>query len=213
MKRLILICVLCALILPALEAQSESIGAKVGGGMAFFGGSDWLDGLDLLGGNNEIRAGFTAGLFFNSETNEWFSIQTELMYSLLGGAFSYYDPFLFDYVDSKITVTAMELAVLLMPCFRTEKGEVHIFAGPDLILVLGDISLEVKALGIAVSADIEPDNLVLFGIKGGIGSTRPLGKGALVTDFSYTRSLTEIFENDNTAVNGLLLTVGYRADF
>ena len=30
MKRLILICVLCALILPALEAQSESIGAKVG---------------------------------------------------------------------------------------------------------------------------------------------------------------------------------------
>jgi len=29
-------------------------------------------------------------------------------------------------------------------------------------------------------------------------------------DFSYTRTLTEIFKGDNTAVNGLLLAVGYQ---
>ena len=213
MKRLILICVLCALILPALEAQSVSIGAKVGGGMAFFGGGDWLDGLALLGGNNEIRAGFTGGLFFNFETGAGFSIQPELMYSLLGGAFNYYEPLLFEDIDFKITANVLELPVLLMAAFPAGDGEGRIFAGPDLLLILGDIEIEGEVSGITVSMDVEPDNRVVFGIKGGIGSTRPLGKGALVTDFSYTRSLTEIFTDDNTAVNGLMLTVGYWADF
>ncbi|MBA7558069.1 hypothetical protein ES705_50858 [subsurface metagenome] len=82
-----------------------------------------------------------------------------------------------------------------------------------MILILGDIEYEVKVLGLTFTVDIEPDNIFVFGIKGGIGYALPLGKGELVIDSSYTRSLTEIFEDDNTAVNGLMLTVGYQIGF
>ncbi len=213
MKRLILICVLCALILPVASAQSVSIGAKIGGGPAFFGGSDWKDALDWLGGDNEVRGGFTAGAFLNFEIGEWFAIQPELMYSLAGGAYSYYEPYLFGDVDGKVTANVLELPILLMPKFRAGKGEIRIFAGPDLMLILGDIEVKEKALGITLSADIEPDNRFVVGAKGGIGYAHPIGKGALVVDCSYTRSFTEIFENDNPLVNGLMLTVGYQIGF
>lgn len=218
MKRLILVCALCALILPMASAQSVSIGAKIGGGLAFFGGSDWRDALDWIGGDNEVQVGFTAGLFLNFKIGEWFAIQPELMYSLLGGGFSYsysyydyyYEFYFFSDIDGKVTVNALELSVLLMPRFRAGKGEVRIFAGPDLIIILGDIECEIKELGITFSVDIEPDHVFVLGVKGGIGYAHPLGKGALVIDLSYTRGLTEIFEDDNTAGNGLMLTVGYQ---
>ena len=212
MKRLILICILCALILPAASAQSVSIGAKAGGGLAFFGGSDWRDALDWMGGENKTRAGFTIGTFLNIKI-DWFSIQPELMYSLFGGAFSFYDPSLFGAVDGEVTMQVLELPLLLMPRYQVGKGEIRIFAGPDLMLILGDIEVKEKVLGITISVDIEPDNSFLFGIKGGIGYAHPLGKGALVIDSSYTRSFTEIFKNDNTAVNGLMLTVAYQTGF
>lgn len=213
MKLLILVCVLCTLILPAASAQSVSIGAKIGGGLAFFGGSDWLDALDWIGGDNEIRGGFTIGMFFNFKISEGFAIQPELMYSRLGGAYSYYEPFFLSDVDGKITANVLELPVLLMPRFQTRKGEIRIFAGPELVIILGDIEYEEKVLGMTVRVDIAPDRMFVLGIKGGIGYALPLGKGALVIDSSYTRSLTEIFEDDNTAGNGLMLTMGYQLGF
>lgn len=213
MKRLILICVLCALILPIASAQSVSIGAKIGGGLAFFGGSDWKDALDWMGGENKVRSGFTIGVFSDFEIAKTFGIQIEILYSLLGGAYAYYEPFFSSDVDGKVTANVLELPVLLMPRFRMGKGEIRIFAGPELGLILGDIEIEEKMLGMAVSVGIEPDNKVVFGFKGGIGYAHPIGKGALVIDSSYTRSFTEIFENDNTAVNGLMVTVGYQTGF
>ncbi|HUV09000.1 MAG TPA: porin family protein [Spirochaetia bacterium] len=208
-----MICVLCALILPAASAQSVGIGAKIGGGPAFLSGSDHRDFLDLMNGYNEVRFGFTAGAFLNFETAEWCSVQAELMYSLAGGALSYYDPDYSDNVDWKITASALELPVLLMLKPRAGKGEIRIFAGPDLIFILGDIEYEVRTLGLIFSIDIEPDNRFVFGLKGGIGYAHPLGKGELVVDFCYTRSLTEIFIDDNTAINVPMLTVGYQIGF
>ena len=90
------------------------------------------------------------------------------------------------------------------------KGEIRIFAGPELGLILGNIEYEQKVIGMTVSAGVEPDNRVVFGIKGGIGYAHPLGKGILVVDSSYTKSITEIFVNDNTAINVLMLSVGYQ---
>ena len=191
MKRLILICILCVLILPVVTAQSVSIGAKIGG-------------------DNEIRGGFTIGVFSNFEIVKAFVIQIEILYSLLGGAYNYYEPFFSSDLDCKATANVLELPVLLMPQFRMGKGEIRIFAGPELGLILGNIEYEEKMPGTTISIYVEPDNKVVFGFKGGIGYAHPLGKGTLVFDSSYTRSLTEIFENDNTAVNVLMLSVGYQ---
>ena len=94
--------------------------------------------------------------------------------------------------------------------FDAGKGKIRIFAGPDLVLIIGDIVYKEKAAGITVSVDVEPDNHVALGIKGGIGGTYPLGRGDVVLDLSYTRTITKIFEDDNTAFNGLLLTAGYQ---
>lgn len=214
MKRLILICVICSLILPVASAQSVSIGAKIGGGLMFFSGSDWKNALDRLGCDNKIRLGFTVGTFLNFKISEWFSIQPELMYSVLGGAYEYYEPYFFGDIDGKVTVNTLELPILLMPRFRAGKGEIRIFAGPDLIIILGDIETEEKAIGIlTLSMHAEPDHIFVFGIKGGIGYAHPLGKGVLVIDFSYLKSLTEIFEDDNTAINSLVLSAGYQIGF
>ncbi|MBA7537724.1 hypothetical protein ES705_29993 [subsurface metagenome] len=213
MKCLILICILCTLILPMTSAQSASIGAKIGGGLASFGGSDWENALDWIGGDNKVRLGFTIGMFLNFKINEWFAIQPEFIYSLTGGAYYYYESFFFGDVDGKITINTLELPILLMPRFRAGKGEIRIFAGPDLIIILGDIETKEKTSLITLSVEYEPDHVFVFGIKGGIGYAHPLSEGAFVVDFGYTRSLTDIFEDDNTAINHLMLTIGYQIGF
>ncbi len=209
--RLLWISVLFAVSLPSLAlAQSISVGAKIGGGLSFLGGSDWKDTLDWFGGDNKVRFGFTMRVFSNFEIVPGFCIQPEIAYSQMGGAYTYYEPAIPANVDGKVTANALELPVLLMGQYDAGKGKFRIFAGPDLILILGDIEQKEKAAGITVSVDIEPDNHVALGFKGGIGGTYPLGRGDVVLDLSYTRTITKIFEDDNTAINGLLLAAGYQ---
>lgn len=213
--RLLWISVLFAVILPSLAlAQSMTVGAKIGGGLSFLNGSDWKDTLDWYGGDNKVRFGFTMGVFSSFEIVPGFCIQPEIAYSRIGGAYAYtyYEPAIPANVnvDGKVTANALEVPVLLMGQYDAGKGKFRIFAGPELVLILGDIEQKEKAAGMTVSVDIEPDNHVVLGVKGGIGGTYPLGRGDVVLDLSYTRTITKIFEDDNTAFNGLLLTAGYQ---
>ncbi len=205
--------VLCGLILPSVApAQEVSLGARIGGGLSFLGGSDWNDALNfLVHGRNKVRSGFTVGAFLSFQITQGFCIQSGIAYTRTGGAYDYFeDTMLFETVDGTVTASALELPLLLAPQFPAGTGRLQVFIGPDVILLLGDIEYKEEAAGISASAKAAPDNSLVLGMKAGIAYVHPAGAGDVVVELSYTRTLTEIFEDDNTAVNAVLATVGYQ---
>ena len=161
-----------------------------------------------FGADNAVRINFSVGPYFDFSLSESFSIQAEILYSSLGGAYTYYDAMVGD-VDGRFYGGGIEILLFAKPKFHLNTGYIYVLAGPEVFFILGDLTQKEKASGLTVEVGIEPDNSVLLGASGGIGYGYPLGTGDITAELRYTRSFTEVFEDDNTRFNGVTLFVGF----
>ena len=185
-------------------ANGVQVGIKGGGNVGWLSGSDWEDELADYDGSNRCKFGFTFGLFFDLPLARFLSIQPEVLFGNGGGGYTYTDTGI-DF-KGKIIVNSLKIPLYVKPKFHTGSGFFYLVAGPDLVLVLGDMKNKKSASGISVSAGIEPDNSFLLGVAGGIGYT--FSNGVLI-EVTYNRTLTEVFENDDTRFNGVVFMMGY----
>ncbi len=205
--RKLLPCAFVAAMLPAsLFALDLSAGVMGGAGIDIFNGKDWKDGLDALGETNGLKLGLSASIFLNIGIMKSLSIQLEAGYSLLGGK----------RVDSSVdfyrrfSMNAIEIPVFLMPRFSLGSGKLIVFAGPDLIAVIGDVKLvDYQSGDIVGEGSITLNQTPLLGVAGGIGYTFPLRSGSLVVDAKYAQALTEMVTDTKLFAGGLLVRIGY----
>ncbi|MCF7929868.1 MAG: hypothetical protein K9L68_15195, partial [Spirochaetales bacterium] len=114
-------------------------------------------------------------------------------------------------VEESQDATVLQLPVLLSPKVATGAGDIHFFLGPDIVFVLGDIEATMKFDdGSSLSAEITPDNALLFAATGGIGYSNSLGSiGTIGAEVRYTRVLSKLQDNFDSYMNGVEMYVTY----
>jgi hypothetical protein len=191
-----------------LFADGVLAGVKGGAGAGWYSGEDWDSFLASFDADNSIKVDFSFGVFFDFPIAPFLSIQPEFLYSNYGGAYTYtYAPF--GDVNGTISASGLEIPFLLKPKFRSQSGYLYLLAGPDLMLILGNVTQKEKAGSSVVKVNIEPDNNLQFGAVGGIGYAFDLPNGELSIEVRYLRAFTGIFEDDDTRFNGVNVYFGF----
>ncbi|MBW8003525.1 MAG: PorT family protein [Planctomycetes bacterium] len=183
------------------------VGGTIGGTIGYISGSDWMNALNSIGGGNNIKLGFSFGIFMNIELHENISIQPEVLFSNQGGAYTY--SYMGYIIDGTITANVLEIPIFFNPKIRVGTGYLLFSIGPEIIIFLGDIKYKESGFGMTVEIGISPDNSIVFGFATGMGYEYPLGPGNIIFDWKYTKTLTEIFKNDNSSFNGVSIRIGY----
>lgn len=213
MRNLSLIIALISVFSLGVNAQSTSIGLRGGVNLTSIANED-TDFESVIGMNFAIpvEIGIT----------ELFSVQPELHYVQKGGKFDF---------TNDITVQTLsnyiELPILAKANFGSETFKGYVVAGPSVGLAfsryvtttVGDTETREKA-----ERDTEgerTDNIIDFGIVGGVGAQVAAGPGAFVIDVRYNLDLNDSssFENGapdgwNKSTNtGTAITIGYMYNF
>jgi hypothetical protein len=189
MKKTILLLVMAVTTMVAAHAQGPRIGIRAGANYAGFGGSD-ADNLDRIWGGH---AGLTAN--FPVSTDNFFSIQPELLFSMKGAETSD-DTY-------KIKVNYLDVPVL----GRVNAGPLYFEAGPQVsVRVSGDIERN----GNNVQDNLDSFKRASFGYAAGIGlQSTPLG---LSIGVRYNGDASKLYD-DSAAPNFrndvFMLTLGY----
>jgi hypothetical protein len=187
-------------------AGSITIGGKASGGIGFLSGSDWKDSLDFLGADNGSHFGFSIGAYAEIGIIEQLAIQPEILYSNKGGGYSYNIGF---EVKGKVSASGLEIPVYVKPKFKMGTGTLYGLIGPDFYLIFGDVKYKETGGGLSVTTDVPPDNSFIFGLSGGLGYEYPLKTGSIDIALKYNTTLSKIYENDNTRLNDVSLSIGF----
>ena len=205
---------------PLGAQESIRIGGKLALNIGWLGGSDWDDQLDMLADNpdaenvsNETRIGVLGGGFVEITVHPNFALQPELLFANVGGAYSYDVTGTTVDVDGTIRATALKAPLLLKPRLPvSDDGVLYALAGPTAIIILGDVDYSESGGGVSFSSSQEPDNRFVLSASVGAGYSHAAGPGALQLEARYNRTLTDIFENDNSRINSFNMFVGYGFD-
>ncbi len=217
MKRYFLVFLLLILVLlpHALFGFDFALGGKLGLNIGWITGDDWqaeLDFWDDYGSADAsmVRLGVSAGLFLTFGLVDNLAIQPEVLISTIGGTYSYnYSGYDINGVHSS---TVIEIPVHLKPRFRVGFGHVYVLAGPEIMIILGDIRLEESVSGSSAEVDweVEPDNSALFGISAGLGLDFPMVFGGVFSaELRYSRTFTEWFDDYESFQNAVIIMIGY----
>ncbi len=205
---------------PLSAQESIRMGGKLALNVGWFGGSDWNDQLDALDDDpnaenvsNETRIGVLGGGFIEITMHPNFALQPELLFANVGGAYSYDVTSTTVDVDGTIRATALKAPLLIKPKLPvSEDGELYALVGPTAIIILGEVHYTESGGGISVSSSQDPDNRFVLSATVGAGYAHAAGPGALQLEARYNRTLTDIFENDNSRINSLNMFMGYGFD-
>ncbi|WP_018479878.1 porin family protein [Pontibacter roseus] len=189
MKKTILLLVLAVTTMVAAHAQGPRIGIRAGANYSGFSGSD-ADNLDRIFG---AHGGLTAN--FPMTTDNFFSIQPELLFSMKGAETSD-DVF-------KIKVNYLDVPVL----GRVNAGPLYFEAGPQVSV---RISGDVEQNGNNIQDNLDEFKRASFGYAAGVGlSATPLG---LSIGVRYNGDVSKLYD-DSSAPNFrndvFMLTLGY----
>ena len=191
-----------------------TLGVKGGGALPFYSGTDYQETLlDAAGRQTELRFGYSAGMFVTIGIVNFLAVQPEVLYSALGGNFG----------DSSQTfkenVTVLEIPVLLKARFRIGRLQLSPFAGPDLLIPIGEWSnklIDDSTGDVLLSGTFDMNDIrnAIIGVVMGAGVLIPLGAVSVSLDARYHLGLqsmyTEAFDWDvrQNAVQ-LLVGIGY----
>jgi len=218
-RRIIIGALAAALLVPAVAPEAAhaldvTLGPKIGLNFGWIGGSDFSDSLRMLDDQGRdrrsARIGVSAGLALSVGFMEYFAIQPELLYSSLGGRYEY--TFTGIEVDGVMYAGAVEIPVYLKPRIPVGDGAVYLLFGPDLFLILTDVTSKEESGTVEAELDTPADNTAVFGISGGLGYEHSVGPGRITFEARYGITLTEIFDDDNSSLSALSVMVGYGFD-
>ena len=187
MKKLFFLAAFAAMGVITSNAQ-VSFGAKGGVNFASVNGDDF----DADEGLTSFHIGGVASIAISG----FFSIQPEIVYSSQGYSFDFFD------VESKVKIDYLNIPI--MADFEVING-LSLQCGPQLgINLSGKIDVNVEGQ----SRDL--DGIETLDIGAGIGAQYQLADKGLFFQARYVNGLTEIFEDDTKAKNGVIsLSVGY----
>jgi|GEM_PF-1842424 len=205
---------------PLSAQENIRMGGKLALNIGWLGGSDWDDQLDALADNpnaenvsNDTRIGVLGGGFVEITVHSNFALQPELLFANVGGAYSYDVTGTTVDVDGTIRATALKAPFLFKPKLPvSEDGALYALAGPTAMIILGEVDYSESGGGVSVSSSQDPDNRFVLSVTVGAGYSHAAGPGALQLDARYNRTLTDIFENDNSRINSFNMFVGYGFD-
>ncbi|WP_244554778.1 porin family protein [Pontibacter indicus] len=189
MKKRILMFVLAMTTVVAAHAQGPRLGIRAGVNYAGFGGSD-ADNLDRIWGGH---AGLTAN--FPLSTDNFFSIQPELLYSMKGAETSA--------DDVKWKINYLDVPVL----GRVNAGPLYFEAGPQVSFRIGG---EVDVNNTTITDDLDDYKRTSLGYAAGVGlQATPLG---LSIGVRYNGDISKLYDNTdvgNYRNDVFMLTLGY----
>ncbi|MDX5420332.1 MAG: PorT family protein [Hymenobacteraceae bacterium] len=189
MKKTILLLVLAMTTVVAAHAQGPRIGIRAGVNYAGFGGSD-ADNLDRIWGGH---GGLTAN--FPLSTDNFFSVQPELLFSMKGAETSS--------DDLKFKVNYLDVPVL----GRVNAGPLYFEAGPQVSV---RISGDVEQNGTNIIDDLDDYKRTSLGYAAGVGlSATPLG---LSIGVRYNGDISKLYDDENAPNyrnDVFMLTLGY----
>lgn len=189
MKKRILMFVLAMTTVVAAHAQGPRLGIRAGVNYAGFGGSD-ADNLDRIWGGH---AGLTAN--FPLSTDNFFSIQPELLYSMKGAETSA--------DDVKWKINYLDVPVL----GRVNAGPLYFEAGPQVSFRIGG---EVDVNNTTITDDLDDYKRTSLGYAAGVGlQATPLG---LSIGVRYNGDISKLYDNTNVGNyrnDVFMLTLGY----
>ncbi len=203
----------------SVSAADVTWGGFVGINSGWASGEDWSDMVDYYEwyygqASNKSKIGFTVATYLDIAFTRSFSLQPELQYTFLRDGIK-----ITDYYDDsvEITETYNTLVFPLLAKYKirvgVKKGLIDLFAGPAMILILGDVKYkeeyDLSGNTSAYESDYEPDSRVGMGIIIGAGYEVPTQKGAFIFDIRYSKSLTDFYDNYDQKLNTLGLNMGY----
>ena len=207
-RRVILTFGLC--ISSVLCVFSQQIGLIAYAGPGWIGGSDWRDALTSIYGENELKAVGGVAISFRMDLSSFLVTEIRLAYQAVGGAYNYPDPWYFDTVNVGVVGGTVEIPLLIGAAIPAGMGKFAFMIGPALVFFPGDIKMEVSVSGDSAAGYLSPDNSFVLGIVASVTYLfHPERPGGLLLGLDYRRTLTEIFNAENTAFAGVSVSIGY----
>ena len=170
-----------------------TLGVKGGGALPFYSGSFYKDILlTAAGRETELRFGYSAGIFADIGILDFLAVQPEVLYSSLGG----------NYGDSSETwkerATVIEIPVLLKVRFMLGGLQFSPFAGPDLLIPIGEWSqkrIDDSTGDVTLSGTFNMNDIrnLIIGVVAGAGLSIPLGGISVSVDARYHFGLQSMY--------------------
>ncbi len=202
-----------------------TLGALGGANIGWFSGDDWDDYVNYLGADNSTKIGFDIGLFFEAKVNNNFSIQPEILYTVIGGGLASEDQYIVDYdifIDEELIYKVKIITLPLFLKYRIEAGDyfeagsghITFLGGPVYFILTDDINVKYKLTSSGyypaiAKTDIEADNKSIFGMAFGVGYDIPLKNGKIFIDLRYYRFITGLFDDEDLRSNFIGINLGY----
>jgi hypothetical protein len=211
MKKVTLRSLLTAVLLLAASLRSFGLDVqvvgKLEGGAGSLHGSDWRRFLRARGAVNRAQLALSVGAFLDLALLPNVALQSGIALARTGGAYAYnLGP---SFYQGQATATLIEVPVLIRPSFEAGTGKVHAFLGPSLYLLLGDFVRTVEGGGKTTTDNLPPARSAQWGAAGGMGYSFPFGRGTAVAELKYSRSLTALFDNQDTSLTRVSAQIGY----
>lgn len=211
MKKVTLRALLASILLLAASLRCFGLDVqvigKLEGGAGSLNGSDWRRYLRARGAVNRAQLALSVGAFLDLALLPNLALQSGIGLARAGGAYAYnLGP---SYYQGRVAATLIEVPVLIRPSFEAGTGRVHAFLGPSLYLLLGDFVRTVEGGGKTTSETLPPARSARWGAAGGMGYSFPAGRGTAVAELKYSRSLSALFENQDTSLTRVSAQVGY----
>ncbi len=211
MKKIIILSLLLSL--PAgLFAYDSSVGLKTGVNLGWFSGSEWDDyiaysesvtGISI---SEQPHVSFHIGAFGEIMFTDNLGAVVELNYSQYGQAWEYtYYGYSF---DGKYYQDSIQIPLLFKAAQNKDRG-VYLLLGPVINFLIGDMHFEESGAGYDYSSSVEPDNVVLWSVLGGLGYSWNLRFGRILFEARYSRNLTDAFDNGSFDINGIQILGGF----
>ena len=202
------------------QAQTLRLGPKAGLNLAWFGGSDWNDGIKAinndpdLSATNDVKAGFFGGGFLEIGLSPTFAVQIELLIGTVSGGATIKARGSSETAEGSDRATVLGFPLLLKPKLPvTDSGSIYGLIGPEPGFILGDIRTKVRVTGFGTDTlDTPPDNRFVFSATIGAGYEYRFNSGALNAEIRYNRTFTDIVDDVNTRINSINFCVGYGFD-
>jgi hypothetical protein len=125
------------------------VGVKGGGGHFSYMGDDYQDFLESNNMSSDLKLGFAIGAFVTIELADYFAVQPEVLLLMAGDAYrgdaSDWDPVLAGPYYGEVKYIDQYLYAVIPLLIKTGFWRLRIFAGPTLLLRLGDGKMRLRA--------------------------------------------------------------------
>ena len=197
MKRITLIVVLLALVVAFSFSLPWSVGLKAGVPFAWAFGADWDDAVDVLDDGESVS---DIGLFLGASTalefSRNFGAQLDAMWGIYQWGLEGTVSTTGESYEGAARLDLLEVPLMIKVLLPAGPGRFTLLAGPMMQYATGAVVIAPTVDG-EEQDDVgdDPDNLLVFGVTGGVGYEFLFRSTYLAVETRYNRTLTSLFDD------------------